>query len=138
MIDFEEKVVCRKVANIFEMSGTSYDAYGFTAMWLNSENAKRLVEFDINDVAQSPLYLYKRFIEENTDLKYLINEDYDMSDVMYWIGYIITWIYYDEKIELSKILEIFDIKKMMCCYDTLHMLSTVHAIEEIKVNFRKE
>ncbi len=139
MPDFEEKAICRKVGGVFELSAIKgYEPIAFTKLWLNSKTADNLYRWDFHDVAQS-----KQYLLHSIELEYgLKSEDakaneVKMSEVMYWGGYMFTYLSYQENIKPEDVLKAYDVERVLKCYDTLHTLSAGVAAEEIKEQFAK-
>jgi len=135
MLNFEEKMICRKVGHIFEMADANYQSVPFARCWLASENVVRLMNYDFNDVAQSPLYLFELFEEEN-DLSNITNNPYRMDDVMFWFGYILTWLIYDDRIQPSELERKYDISSIFKNYETLHTTSNEYAVDLIRREYQ--
>ena len=135
MLNFEEKMICRKVGHIFELADADYRSVPFAKCWLKSKNVVRLMNYDFNDVAQSPLYLFELFIEEN-DLSRIKKNPYQMADVMFWYGYILTWIIYDDKIQPSELEGKYDITSIFESYETLHTTSNEYAVDLIRNEYK--
>jgi hypothetical protein len=137
MLDFEEKAMCRKVGGVLELSAIKgYEPIAFTKLWLRSKTADNLYHWDFHDVAQSKQYLFHS-IELEYDLKPEDARagDTKMPEVMYWGGYTFTYLSYREHMRPEEVLKVYDVERVLKCYDTLHTLSTGVAVEEMKEQF---
>ena len=137
MPDFEEKALCRKAGGILELSAKKgYEPIAFTKLWLRSKTAQNLYEWDFHDVAQSKQYLF-RSVEMEYELKPedRCQEGGQWTDEMYWGGYTFMYLSFEMRLKPKDILKIYDIERILKCYDTLHTLSEKAAVEEIKTQF---
>ena len=100
-------------------------------MWLSSKTAYNLYIWDFKDIAQS-----KQYLLHSIEIEYQLTEEdkqnnvEQMSDAMYWAGYTLMYLSLLDKIEPKELLEMYDIGRILQCYDTLHTLSTTVAIDE--------
>ena len=137
MLDFEEKILCRKVAGVLELAAIEgYEPIAFTKLWLSSKTAYNLYIWDFKDIAQS-----KQYLLHSIEIEYQLTEEdkqnnvEQMSDAMYWAGYTLMYLSLLDKIEPKELLEMYDIGRILQCYDTLHILSVTVAIDKIKEDF---
>lgn len=139
MPDFEEKAVCRKAGGVLELAAEKgYEPIAFTKLWLVSKTAENLYRMDFHDVAQS-----KQYLLHSLELEYdLSKEDTILESgsdplLMYWAGFTLMYLSFTESAEPKEILKIYDIEKVLKCYETLHTLSAPVAIDEIREQFKK-
>lgn len=140
MPDFEEKALCRKVGGVFELSAQKgYEVLAFTKLWLKSQTADHLYHWNCNEVAQS-----KQYLLHSIELEYGLTDqdacsrEINMEELMYWGGYILTYLSFTDRMEPKEIEKQYDLEKVLECYDTLHTLSAQIAVDKIKEEFRKE
>ena len=141
MLDTCEKAICRKIASMFEYAGkTGYRPVSFTTTWLESDTSKELYTIEPCAIAQSyPYHLHsleKEMQEKGIVLSSDTSETYE--DVMYWAGYIFSYWIFLEGISGDEIIEKYDIKHILECYDTYHTLSPEVAIDKIKEDWNME
>ena len=98
MLDFEEKALCRKVAGVFELSAINgYEPLNFISIWLNSDTALKLYQWNFKDIAQSKQYLLHS-IEIETSLlepSEKRGKEDKTTKAMYWFGYTIMYLSLD-------------------------------------------
>lgn len=136
MIGYEEKALCRKIADTFEIA-SKHLVYppDFIEKWLMSETAVKIYEKDFNEIAQSPLYIYNSLIKEKRIemLNEQTVEEYPM--VMYWTGYMLTYMGFLCEIAPEHLWKKYDVIRIAEAYETLHTVSIQRAIEEINEEF---
>lgn len=91
----------------------------------------------LNDVAQS-----KQYLLHSVELEYGINpqddgqpQNEEISQVMYWGGYIFMYISLDENIKPCELQKRYNINRVLQCYDIFHSLSVAVAADEIRKEF---
>lgn len=139
MLDFEEKALCRKIAGVFELSAINgYEPLNFISIWLNSDTALKLYQWNFKDIAQSKQYLLHS-IEIETSLlepSEKRGKEDKTTKAMYWFGYTIMYLSLDTKKSPKEIISTYNVEKIYMCYETLHSLSSKNAVEEIDKNFK--
>ncbi len=134
-LDFHEKIVCNKVGKMFAYAAEKCEFYevNFCKAWLGSDVCNSVGDMDETIICQSHVYLFNNLIKETDIIKH---EGYIMDkDVMYWIGYICTYMSFARNIKSEEILKLYDIKQMMENYDTLHTLSSNYTVELIESDY---
>ncbi len=135
-LDFDEKGICRKSGDIFELAAEMYySPLPFVEAWCNSDIAKALMEMHCDKISQSKLYLLHDFQAEYP----LLSRDCDINnkDLMYWIGYIITYASFALNIQPKEMYKTYDIPKYMAFYDVLHTLSNERMVVELVTEYDK-
>lgn len=128
MIGYEEKALCRKIADMFEIAGhNKCDPSDIIKKWLQSDTSQKIFNRDFNEIAQSPLYIYNSLLREGN----IISCEKEYADLLYWVGYILTYIGFKRELEPKKVFEQYDVIGFAGAYDTLHTLSPKVAFEEV-------
>lgn len=136
MVGYEEKALCRKIARMFEIAGErGYSAKELPEKWLNSQTALRIYDKDFNEIAQSPVYILNSLNMENAVIKDMSGTDY--ADLLYWLGYMLTYIEFFRELPPQKLWDMFDIIRFAESYDVLHTLSSKRAAEECMEEYRR-
>lgn len=137
-LDVTEKAICRKVGGTFELAAQKgYFPLCFMKEWLMSDTMEQLRLMNLNEICQSKLYQLDSLLRE-TDIPRDESENREYCDVMYWIGYTLMWMAYQEDMPGKKIYNEYNIEEVMKNFDVLHTLSTQVTIEEIKVQFTRD
>ena len=132
MVGFNEKAICRKVGNVFALSeGNVID---FPKQWLLSELNRQMLEMEPAIISQSPRYILECFREQHPVSK---TKEHDTNDIMYWLGYILTFFQFEYSISGKDVWARYDIGAVLENYDVLHTLSSKTAARMIKEEFGK-
>ena len=135
MIGYEEKALCRKIANVFELAGKKgYDVVSITNSWIHSNTALRIYNKDFNEIAQSPVYIFNSFKKEASLSKK--NNDEDFNDLLFWLGYMITYIEFYKELSPEEISKKYDILRFAESYAVLQTLSAKRAAEECEEEYK--
>ena len=135
MVGYEEKALCRKIANTFEFAGDKkVFPPDFIKAWLQSDTAYRIYTKDFNEIAQSPVYIFNSFMLES-DFNVKTEDNYD--DILYWVGYMVTYMEFLFELSPADLWSKYDLIGFASAYDTLHTLTTKRAAEECDNEFRK-
>ena len=133
MSDLYETIICQKIAKIFEEC--SDNVVIFVKEWLNSSVNKLIINMNPAIISQSPNYIKDAFYDEVGTLpstKESLN-----PDNMYWLGYILTYIQYNYKVNGESLWENYDIIGALSSADVLHTLSNKTASETILFDYKK-
>ena len=131
-LDLSQKITCNTVAKTFSLAAETIPCYEITfcKKWLISDLCSSIQQSDETIICQSKSYLCKEFIKNN---EIPLHEDYKMDkEVMYWMGYLLTYWMYSTGINGAEIVSRFNIKSILERYDTLHTTSMQVAIETIE------
>lgn len=134
MISYE-KGLQKKVARLFELSTNYYNPFYFLANWRNSEIAQSILNYDNLLLAQSKYYILHDLRDKELG-KYDEKQFTNYSDMMYWLGYIITKFCIEEQISWKELFDIYDIERFFTSYDVLHTLSSKNACEDLKKYYK--
>lgn len=126
-----EKAVANIVGKMFRLAAEKLeiDEEIFCHIWLKSDLCQRLFVLDETLICQSKVYLFNSLVMEN-NLPITAGHKMD-EEVMYWVGYILTYWMYLYEISGNKINEKYDIDKIINEYDILHTVSCKVAIEKM-------
>lgn len=138
MIGFEEKALCRKIGNVFlRASQMGYLPDAFVESWLCSEEALKIYVKDFNDIAQSPVYILNSLLMEDKAIIFDADKADLYDDLMYWLGYIVTYMQFSLEIPPEDLWCRYDIVSFAGSYEVLHTLSNKNATEECVIEYAK-
>ena len=140
-LDYDQKALCRKVGNIFELSTIcGYYPLSFAHAWCLSETANNIYMLDISKICQSKHYLMHDIQSEPAITGYLGDMTYTNQsdkDMMFWLGYIITYASFALHMSPSNLYDTYDIPAFAASYDVLHTLSNNRMVDEMKNEYNK-
>ena len=134
-ITLSEQLECNTVGRIFEKAAVSLHCYEttFCAAWLKSDLCKRILSMEESLACQSITCLLDSFTRE---LKIPQHDKYHMNkDVMYWLGYMLTYWMLSDKTTDELLLKQYNIGRILEDYDILHVMPMDAVIKTIKQDY---
>lgn len=133
-MDILDKMVCKKVAKVFEAS--RYNVILFPEYWLKSDIDQQLINKEPALLSQSPLYILECFSDE-TGNKIPYTKENIEKEVLFWFGYIITYIQLEYNISGAELWKKYDLVDALRHYDVLHTVSSKTAANMIIKDYNK-
>lgn len=134
---FVELKICEKVGNVLEECNSIYrGSMHLLYVFMDSETYERIIDGDVALYSQAKSYIARCFMKEN---KKRLEEEHEElvfnNEVLFWIGYLITYWCLEFGEKPRKLLQQYDIKQIVESYEVLHSLSVKTAIEKIKEDY---
>ena len=134
-LDFYDKIVCNTVGKTFALAAKEMSCYetSFCKAWLKSDVCSLISTREETVICQSSTYYLnslKNEIEPFSHTGYKMDEE-----VMYWMGYTLTYWMYMAGITGKEICERYNLAEILSQYDILHTMSVTAAIKTIEKNY---
>ncbi len=130
-LSYDEKALCRKTGDVFEYASTlKYNPFSFAKAWCSSTISEQLYNLDCDKIAQGRKYIFND-VDKHSLVKNGTGTAYD-ANLMYWLGYSLTYASFSLHLPPREIYKKYDISKYICSYDVLHTLSSSRMVEELQ------
>lgn len=134
---FVELKLCEKVGNVLEECNSICQcSMQLILTWMESEIFERVIDGDVALCSQAKSYIARSFMNENKNrLEAISSAIVFRNEILYWIGYVITYWCFEYEERPRDILRQYDMESVVQSYEVLHSLSVKTAIEKIKEDY---
>lgn len=135
---FIEMTLCEKIGKVLVDCNAlrKYDSIQLFRAWLESDVFDGIIDWDVSLFSQAKSYIARMFLQEcESKLSSAPVNVILLDDVMFWVGYLVTYWCLEYQITGRDISRDYDIEEILYAYDPLHTLSIKAAISKIKEDY---